>query len=108
MSLYLIRAQYTHQAFQQMLAKPGDREAPARELFDAAGVKLHHIWYSGEGEVICIAEGSPVSASTVSMVVKASGALAGVEITELITMKQQVEAMQGAAKVAEKYRPPGK
>ncbi len=108
MSLYLTRAQYSQDAFKGMLAKPGDREGPAKELFGASGMKLHHIWYSGNGEVVCIGEGDAASAATIGMVVMASGAFSSVDSTELITMKQQVEAMQAAGQVAAKYRPPGK
>lgn len=108
MSLYLTRAHYTPEAFKGMLAKPGDRESPGREMFEAAGMKLHNMWYSANGEVICICEGDAISGATVAMVVMASGAFLNAETVELLTMKQQVEAMKGAGKVAAKYRAPGK
>ena len=41
-------------------------------MFDAADIKLHHMWYSGNGEVICVVEGNAVSGATVGMVVMAS------------------------------------
>jgi uncharacterized protein with GYD domain len=108
MSLYLVRARYTPEAYKGMLVRPGDREAPGREVFEAAGMKLHHIWYSANGEVVCVAEGNAVAGATVAMVVTASGALCDAESIELLTMQQQVEAMKQASKIAEKYRPPGK
>jgi len=108
MSLYLTRAQYTPEAFKGMIANPGDREGPGRQLFEAAGMKLLHMWCSVAGEVICILEGDAVAGATVSMVVIASGAFSKVDTVELVTMKQQVEAMRTAGEVAGKYKPPGK
>ncbi|HEX9867060.1 MAG TPA: hypothetical protein VGC99_00455 [Candidatus Tectomicrobia bacterium] len=108
MSIYLTRACYTQEAFQGMIGKPEDREGIAKAMFDAAGMKLHHIWYSGNGEVICVLEGNAVSGATVGMVVMASGAFDSVDSTELITMSQMVEAMKNAGTVAAKFRPPGK
>ena len=108
MSLFMVRAQYTPEAFKGMLAHPGDREGPARELFEAAGLKLQHIWYSAKGEIVCIAEGNAVHGATVAMVVTASGSLCNASMEELLTTKQQVEAMRGASEVASRYRAPGK
>lgn len=108
MSIYLTRACYTQEAFKGMVGQPEDREGVARAMFDAAGMKLHNIWYSGNGEVICVVEGTAVAGATVGMVVMASGAFDSVDSTELITMAQMVEAMKGAGAVAAKFRPPGK
>ena len=108
MSLYLTRAKYSQEAFKGMIANPSDREAAGRAMFEAAGIKLHHMWYSGNGEVICVVEGSAVAGSTAGMVVMASGGFTTVESTELITMGQMVDAMKSAGTVAAKFRPPGK
>lgn len=108
MSLYMVRAQYTPEAFKGMLASPADREGPGRQLFEAAGMKLHNIWYTGDGQVVCIAEGDAVQGASVAMVVMASGGLCNASVQELLTMKQQVDAMKGAGEAAAKYRPPGK
>jgi len=77
-------------------------------MFGAAGMKLQNMWYSGNGEVICIVEGTSVAGAAVGMVVLASGAFTSVESTELISMGQMVEAMGSAGAVAAKFRPPGK
>ncbi len=108
MSLYLTRAKYSPEAFKGMVASPSDREAAGRAMFEAAGVKLHHMWYSGNGDVFCVVEGTAVAGSTVGMVVMASGGFTSVESTELITMGQMIDAMKGAGAVAAKFRPPGK
>lgn len=108
MSLYLTRAKYSHEAFKGMIANPSDREAAGRAMFEAAGMKLHHMWYSGDGAVICIVEGNEVAGSAVTMVVLASGGFSDVESTVIITTAQMIEAMKGAGPVAAKFRPPGK
>ena len=108
MSLYLTRAHYTQEAFKGLIANPGDRKAAGKTMFEAAGLKLHHMWYSGNGEVIAVVEGNAVAGATVVMVVMASGAFSSAESTEMITMEQQVEAMRAAGKVAAAYRAPGK
>ena len=108
MSLYLARAKYSPEAFKAMIANPSDREVAARVMFEAAGVKLHHIWYSNNGEAITIFEGDLVARSMVGMVVMASGGFTSTEVTELITMNQMTDAMKGAGAVAAKFRPPGK
>jgi uncharacterized protein with GYD domain len=107
MSLYLVRAQYTQEAVKGLLARPADREGPAHELFEAAGMKLHHIWYSAQGEIVCVAEGGAVNGASVAMVITASGGLCHVTSEELLTTKQQLEAMKGAREAATKYRAPG-
>lgn len=58
MSIYLTQARYSQEAFKGMTAKPEDREAAAKAMFGAASMKLHNLWYSGNGDVICIVEGT--------------------------------------------------
>lgn len=108
MSLYLTRARYTPEAYKGMIANPGERASVARGMFTAADMKLHNIWMSNQGDVICIVEGNAVSGSAVAMVVMASGAFSKAESVELITPEQHVEAMKLAGTVAAKYRAPGK
>ncbi|MEO6746089.1 MAG: hypothetical protein ABIN08_16540 [Caldimonas sp.] len=70
-------------------------------------MKLLHIWYSAKGEIVCVAEGGAVNGASVAMVVAASGGLCNVTTEELLTTKQQLEAMKGAGEAAAKYRAPG-
>jgi len=108
MSLYLCRVGYTADAFKGMIAKPEDRSAPVKAMFEAAGMKLLHIWFSPSTfETIVIVEGNVVAGSTAEIVVMASGAIAGPSTIELITTQQHLDAMKGAATVAAKYRVPG-
>lgn len=46
MSLYLCHVHYTPEAFRGMVAKPEDRLAPVKTLFETAGMKLLHTWFS--------------------------------------------------------------
>jgi len=109
MSLYLARARYTADAFKGMIAKPEDRGAPVKALFEAAGAKLLHIWFSPSTlEAIMIVEGNVVAEATAEMVVMASGTIADISSIELITTQQQLDAMKAGAAVAAKYRAPGK
>jgi uncharacterized protein with GYD domain len=109
MSLFLCRVGYTADAFKGMIAKPEDRSVPVKALFEAGGMKLLHMWFSPSTlEMIMIVEGDVVAGTTVEMVVMASGAIASLSMSELVTTKQQLDAMKAAATVAAKYRGPGK
>jgi len=109
MGLYLCRVHYTPEAFEGMVAKPEDRFAPVTTLFETAGMKLLHMWFSPSSfETIVIVEGDVVAGTTAEIVVMASGAVADVSTIELITTQQQLDAMKGAAAVAARYRVPGK
>ncbi|GAA4416566.1 GYD domain-containing protein [Quisquiliibacterium transsilvanicum] len=109
MALYLTRARYSPEGYRGMIAKPENREAIARTLFEASGMKLQHIWYSATTyEIIVIGEGEAVGGATAAMVVLASGGFTDVQSIELLSMQQQFEAMKAGAAVAAKFRPPGK
>jgi uncharacterized protein with GYD domain len=109
MALYLTCAQYTQDGYKGMIAQPENREAMARALFEAAGIKLLHIWYSpSTSEIVTVGEGDAVAGATAGMVVMASGAFSNVHSIELISTQQQFDAMKAGAAVAAKFRPPGK
>ncbi len=108
MSLYLTRARYSAEAHKGMIANPSERASAAKAMFEAAGIKMHNLWMTGEGDVVTVVEGNAVSGAAVTMVVMASGAFSKAEFVELITPEQHVEAMKLAGKVAAKYRAPGK
>ena len=95
-------------AIKAYLAKPEDRTAAIRTLYEAAGMKLLHLWATPTFELISIAEGDPMKNAAHDGVALASGAVSEVSWTELLTMEQLAEAMQRAGAVAAKYRAPGK
>jgi uncharacterized protein with GYD domain len=45
MSFYLYQLSYSSEAMKAMITKPSDREAAARKLIEAAGGKLHHLFF---------------------------------------------------------------
>jgi uncharacterized protein with GYD domain len=109
MSLYLCRARYGIDAFKGMIAKPEDRSTAGRAMFEAAGMKLLHTWFSvADYEMVMVVEGDGVAGAAVGMVAMASGAFTEVHTEELITGAQHEAAMRAAAEVATKYRPPGR
>jgi uncharacterized protein with GYD domain len=57
MSYYLYQLSYSSEAMKAMIAKPSDREAAARKLIEAAGGKLHHLFFAfGKYDVVCLTE----------------------------------------------------
>lgn len=108
MSLYMLRARYNAEAFKAMVANPGNRESAAKAIYSAAGLKLHHLWYTTNGDVIAVAEGNVLAGATLGMAVLASGSFSEGESIELLTMDQMAEAMASAGKISAQYRAPGK
>jgi uncharacterized protein with GYD domain len=109
MSIYLIRAKYSPEAFKGMLAKPEDRTATIKAFYEAAGVKLLHLWYSPmSGEIIAITEGTLTQGIPLGIVSMAAGTVTEGSSLELVTMEQLAEGMKAAGALAAKFRPPGK
>jgi hypothetical protein len=88
MSICLTRAPYSQESFKGSIAKPEDREAAAKAMFGAGGMKRHNMWCSGSGEVICIQDVTVVAGASVTIAVLAGGVFTRVESTELLTMGQ--------------------
>lgn len=109
MSIYLTRAKYSPEAFKGMLAKPEDRTAAVKAFYEAAGVKLLHLWYSPmTGEVIQITEGKLSQGIPLAIVSMATGTITEGSSIELVTMGQLAEGMTAAGALAAKFRPVGK
>ncbi len=109
MSTYLIRGKYSPEAFKGMLAKPEDRTAAIKAFYEAAGVKLLHLWFApSSGEVIGITEGTLIQGIPLGIVSMATGTVTEGSSLELVTMEQLAEGMKAAGTLAAKFRPPGK
>lgn len=108
MGLYLYRAKYSQEAIKGLLAKPEDRTASLRAMYEAAGVKLLHLWLLPNWEVMMIAEADAMKNASIGAVIYASGACTEASATELMTFEQMAEAMKRGGTLAAKYRPPGK
>ena len=59
MALYYFTADYSGEAFSGMVNSPQDREAAARELIEAVGMKLHNFYFCvNTGQIIGMIEGT--------------------------------------------------
>jgi uncharacterized protein with GYD domain len=107
MSYYLYQLAYSHDAIKAMVAKPSDREAAARKLVEAAGGKLHHLFFCfGKYDVVVLSEGDDKIAMAISAAVAASGAISSAITTKLFTADEAMAAMTLAGKASGSYQPP--
>ena len=64
MPYYLWTGNYTREAMQAMVANPSDREAVARKVVEAAGGKLHHMFFAlGSADAVILTDSRTTSAS---------------------------------------------
>jgi uncharacterized protein with GYD domain len=108
MSYYLYQLTYSQDAIKGMIAKPTDREAAARKLIEAAGGKLHHLFFAfGKYDVVCLIEApDDTIMMATAAAVGASGAISGAQTTKLVTAAEAMAAMALAGKVTGSYKPP--
>ena len=109
MPTYELRWMFKDATVRSMTERPQDREAPARELIEGFGGRMHHYYFMlGEYDGLAIAE-FPDSASAVacSMRASASGAFARFETHALVTAEEAQRAMQMVKDRAVAYRAPG-
>jgi uncharacterized protein with GYD domain len=108
MSYYLYQLAYTSPAMKAMIAKPSDREAAARKLIEAAGGKLHHLFFAfGKFDVVCLIEApNDIVALATAAAVGASGTISGAETTKLFSAQEAMSAMTMAGKISGSYVPP--
>jgi uncharacterized protein with GYD domain len=107
MPLYLIRFSYTPEAWAKLVKQPEDRRETVGPLLEAAGGKLHGLWYAfgdHDGYVLCEGPDNTTVAS-VLVTVAGSGAFRSVSTTVLLTVEETLDALRRAQSVA--YRPPG-
>jgi uncharacterized protein with GYD domain len=107
MPLYLIRFSYTPEAWAKLIKEPEDRRESVGPLLEAAGGKLHGLWYAfGDHDGYVLAEGSDNTAVASALVtVAGTGAFRSVSTTVLLTVEETLDALRRAQRVA--YRPPG-
>ena len=57
MPFYLYQIAYSPVAVKALVANPSDRKAAASKLIEAAGGKLHHLFFAfGKYDVVCLIE----------------------------------------------------
>ena len=102
-------ADYSVEAFSGMVNSPQDREAAARKLIEAVGMKLHNFYFCvNTGQIIGMIEGTGSQMSTLDMVIMASGAFTCVEAKEVIPASEMTSCMDAANKVMSTYKAPNK
>ena len=105
MALYYFTADYSGEAFSGMVNSPHDREAAARKLIEAVGMKLHNFYFCvNTGQIIGMIEGTGSQMSTLDMVIMASGAFTCVEAKEVISASEMTSCMDAANKVMSTIR----
>ena len=108
MSYYLYQLSYSSDAIKAMVANPTDREAAARELIEALGGKLHHLFFAfGEYDVVCLIEGPDdmfmmAGAATVG----SSGTISASKTTKLMSSAEAMSALKKAGEVSSAYAAP--
>ncbi len=109
MAFYYFTADYSAEAFSGMVNSPQDREAAARKLIEAVGMKLHNFYFCvNTGQIIGMIEGTGSQMSTLDMVIMASGAFTCVEAKEVISASEMTSCMDAANKVMSTYKAPNK
>ena len=107
MSFYMLQGQYAAAAIKALVDTPQDRTEPAKKLFDATGVKMHHLFFCfGREDVMCLVEApndEAVAASVLAL--GASGAFGGMMTTKLMTPEEAQSAMKKAHEAAKSYVP---
>ena len=108
MSYYLYQLSYSAEATKAMVAKPTDREAAAAKLIEAAGGKLHHLFFAfGNTDVYCLIEApDDLTVMAIAAAVGASGTVSSAKTTKLFTAKEAMTALTKAGKITGTYRPP--
>ncbi len=108
MPFYLFTGRYTAASLKALVEKPQDREAAARKLIEAAGGKLHHLFFAfGEDDIVALVE-APDDATMAAgaLAIGAGGALSAGATTKLMTAQEAMTAMGAAGKALGAYAPP--
>jgi len=106
MPLYLIQGSYTPQAWAALAKNPEDREQAVKTLVERAGGRFQTLYYAfGEHDVIGTMEAPDAqTAAAISIAITSAGHLKSVQTTVLMTVKEAMDAMKKAGKLA--YQPP--
>lgn len=107
MALFLVKFGHTAETWQRLLANPEDRRQVLAPLAEAAGGKLHGLWYAfGDNDGFTLIEApDDVSAASVLVKAAASGAFTTFSTTKLLSVDEMLDALRQAGGV--QYRAPG-
>jgi uncharacterized protein with GYD domain len=107
MPMYLVRARYTPETWERLIANPEDRRIISTEHEDVHDGKFHGMWYGfGDYDVYGMIESSS-NASIAAFLAKqrSSGAFSEVSTVCLMTVDEMMEVLPKAQTVH--YRAPG-
>jgi len=107
MAKFYVMGNYTAQGFQGFIKDPNtDRSKAAQVAADAVGVKMSlYVPLRGAYDFLVCFEGNFEQAAAIKMTTEASGGLTNVTICEEININN---VASNAAKIAGKYKAPGK
>lgn len=109
MPIFISQGRYTQDAIRGMLAKPEDREAAVRQLWDQAGGKLLAYYMTfGEYDWLTIAEGEQEDAITALVVAAAGGSIKDMKTMAAITSSDMKNAFAKAGPLAASFKSAGK
>jgi uncharacterized protein with GYD domain len=105
--LYLTKFSMTPEAWAKLIKEPEDRREVVGRLLEAAGGKLHGLWYAfGDHDGYALGEAPDNTAMASALVaVAGSGAFSSLSTTVLVTVEEMLDALGRAQRIA--YRPPG-
>ena len=108
MPFYLVQNTYSKEAVQAMAANPQDRSEAVAKLMEAAGGKLHHMFFAfGEWDTVMLCElPDDKTAAGAVMAAASTGATGAIRTTKLLPMAEAMEAMKLAGTLTGSYRPP--
>jgi uncharacterized protein with GYD domain len=108
MPFFALRWSFSAASVRAMTEKPQDREAPARQLIEGYGGRLHHYYFMlGEYDGLAIVEYPDIeSAAAASMRATSTGAFTKFETHALMTAQEAQRAMQKVNSVSVAYRAP--
>ena len=91
MPFYLYQIAYSPAAVKALVANPSDRKAAAAKLIEAAGGKLHHLFFAfGKYDVVCLIEAPDDKAMAAgALAVAASGTVSAAATTKLFTSRRR-------------------
>jgi uncharacterized protein with GYD domain len=98
MSLYMVQAAYTSQAWSAMSRKPEDREKTIRDLVERAGGTLHTAYFAfGPFDVVVIFDAPDAqTAAAIAVAANNAGHLKSIQTTPLLTVQEAMEVMRKA------------
>jgi len=109
MAYYLARAKLSNDFMNALVDKPEDRFVKTTRLLQSIGGRLHNYFFSfGDFDIVLIYElDDNVTAASLAMVLKTTGAVTDVETTPLLTMEEAIKSMSMAGEAVGVYSPPG-